>query len=184
MLLSSSMNSPYLFSGLLKCSECGANITVLWGKGRNKTSAAYGCPMNFNRGETVCKNTVRIRKDELEATLLAGLQEKVMREEVIDYVLERFEAGLLKELDNIGGELERMHARKAKLESELSNLANAVAGGQHSPTIMGAITDREREIAAITESIVSANSDSIKSKIARMREMAGGTDERAGASRR
>ena len=72
---STAMNSAYLFSRVLKCSECGANLTILWGKGRNKTSQTYGCPQNWNRGDTVCDNTVRVRRDELEATLLAGLQQ-------------------------------------------------------------------------------------------------------------
>jgi site-specific DNA recombinase len=41
-LRAESMNSAYLFSGVLKCTECGANLTILWGKGRNKTSQSYG----------------------------------------------------------------------------------------------------------------------------------------------
>lgn len=68
---------------------------------------------------------------------------QILREDVIDYVLEKFEASFLRELESIGGEMERMHTRKSQLEVELSNLTQAVAGGQHSPTIMGAITDRE-----------------------------------------
>lgn len=40
------MNSAYLFSGLLKCAGCGANLTVLWGAGRNKSSQVYSCPSN------------------------------------------------------------------------------------------------------------------------------------------
>ena len=33
LLNSAALNSSYLFSGLLKCGECGANRTVLWGRG-------------------------------------------------------------------------------------------------------------------------------------------------------
>jgi hypothetical protein len=95
---SRAMNSAYLFSGILKCATCDANLTILWGKGRNKTSQVYGCPSNWNRGETVCTNTARIRRDDLERVLLAGLQSKILREEVVDYVMEKFEGGLLKEL--------------------------------------------------------------------------------------
>ena len=28
--------NPYLFSGLLKCSECGANLILVSGKGKNR----------------------------------------------------------------------------------------------------------------------------------------------------
>lgn len=40
------MNSAYLFSGMLKCADCGANLTILWGKGRNKSTQVYGCLSN------------------------------------------------------------------------------------------------------------------------------------------
>src|SRR5258706_40505 len=166
---STAMNSAYLFSGILKCSECGASFTILSGKGRNKSTQTYGCPQNWNRGETVCGNAVRIRRDELEATLLAGLQGQVPREDVIDYVLQKFETGLLKEMGKMSRELDQMQQRKEQLEKELGNLVTALAAGQSSPTIMGAITDREREISTITNRTVSSNQDSIKARIDKMR---------------
>jgi site-specific DNA recombinase len=169
LMHSTAMNSAYLFSGVLKCSECGANLTILWGKGRNKTSQTYGCPQNWNRGETVCGNTVRVRRDELEATLLAGLQEQVLREDVIDYVLEKFESGLLKELGKMSRELDKMQRRKEQLEKELGNLVTALAAGQSSPTIMQAIADREREISAITDRAVSSTENSVRDRIGKMR---------------
>jgi hypothetical protein len=100
------------------------------------------------------------------------LQEKILREEVVDYVLEKFQVGLLKELDNISGEMDRMHSRKRELEAELANLTKALAGGQLSPTIMAAIADREREIAEITDTTISSSADSIKSRIGTMRAAA------------
>jgi hypothetical protein len=50
--------------------------------------------LNTYRGETVCSNGVRIFRQVLEGKLLNGLQEQVMRPEVIDYVLAKFEAEL------------------------------------------------------------------------------------------
>ncbi len=169
LMHSTVMNSAYLFSGLLKCSECGANITILWGKGRNKSTQTYGCPQNWDRGETVCRNTVRIRRDKLEATLLAGLQEKVLREDVIDYVLEKFESGLFKEMGEMSRELDQMQRRKAKIEAELANLVAALAAGQSSQTITRAIAERERELSAITGRAVSSTRDSIRARIGKMR---------------
>jgi site-specific DNA recombinase len=162
------MNSAYLFSGILKCAECGANLTILWGKGRNKTTQVYGCPSNWNRGQTVCKNAARIRRDDLESAMLANLQEKILRAEVIDYTMEKFEAGLLKDLETMTGEMDSLERRKRELEKELGNLTRALAGGQLSPTIMAAIAEREREIAEITDRVVSSNEDSIKTRVAAM----------------
>jgi site-specific DNA recombinase len=164
------MNSAYLFSGILKCADCGASLTILWGKGRNKSTQVYGCPSNWNRG--VCQNTARIRRDDLEIAMLSQLQRKILREEVIDYALEKFEFGLLKQLQSIGNEMDRMESRKRDLEGELANLTSALAGGRFSPTIMAAIAEREREISEITERVVSSNEDSIKTRIAAMRTTA------------
>ena len=169
LLHTRSMNSAYLFSGLLKCAECGASLTILWGKGRNKSTQVYGCPSNWNRGPEVCKNTARIRRDDLENALLSQLQEKILRDEVIDYVMEKFETGLLKELENLGSEMDSMHTRKRELEGELANLTRALASGQLSPTIMAAIAEREREISEITERVVSSSEESIKSRVENMR---------------
>jgi site-specific DNA recombinase len=164
------MNSAYLFSGILKCADCGANLTILWGKGRNKSTQVYGCPSNWNRG--VCKNTARIRRDGLEAAMLSQLQEKILREEVVDYVLEKFESGLFKELADMGSEMDRMQSRKRELERELANLTRALASGQLSPAIMAAIAEREREVSAITERVLSSTEDSIRTRIAAMRTAA------------
>jgi site-specific DNA recombinase len=168
LLNSAALNSSYLFSGLLKCGECGANLTVLWGAGRNKSSQVYGCPSNWNRGETVCKNTTRIRRDDLESSMLANLQEKILRSDVVDYVMERVESGLLKELEDMGNEMSRMEDRKRELVGELANLTKALASGQFSPTIMTAIAEREKEIEAITDRVVSSSEDSIKKRVASM----------------
>jgi site-specific DNA recombinase len=172
LLRSSAMNAPYLLSGLLKCKACGANLQIVAGRGRNHANQTYGCPMNFHRGDSVCSNRLRIRRDVLEKQLLNGLQEKVMRDEVVDYILDRFEAELVKELGNIGGEMDRMKCRKAELEAEIARLAAGLASGLHSPAIMGEITKREREISEISDRLLSSSPDSVRIRIKGLREKA------------
>jgi hypothetical protein len=70
------------------------------------------------------------------------LQQQIMRPEAVDYVLERFEAELVKALENLGGELEQMRRRKEALESEVTNLANAIVQGDFSPALRRALADR------------------------------------------
>lgn len=171
LLRSSAMNAPYLFSGLLRCSECGANLQIIAGRGRNHPNQTYGCPMNFHRGDSVCSNRVRVRRDVLERELLAGLQEKILRDEVVNYVLDRFERELLKELENIGGEMDAMRKRKAKLQTEVANLATVLAS-VHSPTVIDEIARREREISEIGERLLSSDADSIRSRVKTVRAKA------------
>jgi site-specific DNA recombinase len=55
-----SVSSPYLFSGLLRCSECSANISIVSGRWRGCSDVVYGCPQNTYRGDIICKNNVRV----------------------------------------------------------------------------------------------------------------------------
>jgi len=50
-----SVSSPYLFSGLLKCSECGANISIVSGRWRGRSDVVYGCPQNRFRGASFAR---------------------------------------------------------------------------------------------------------------------------------
>jgi site-specific DNA recombinase len=172
LLRSSAMNSPYLFSGLLRCKECGANLQIVAGRGRNHTSQTYGCPLNFYRGDLVCANRLRVRRDVLERELLAGLQEKILREDVVNYILDRFERELLKELENIGGEMDTMRRRKAELQCEITRLTAGLATGIKSIAVMEQIAAREREISDISDRLLSSNADSICSLVKSLRAKA------------
>jgi site-specific DNA recombinase len=164
-----SVSSPYLFSGLLKCSECGANISIVSGRWRGRSDVVYGCPQNTFRGASVCANSVRVFRRVLEERLLGGLQEQIMRPEAVEYVLERFEAELVKALDNLGGELEQMRQRKEALKREVANLANAIAQGDFSPALRVALVTRERQIGDITTKLLEARPDSLHSKLRNIR---------------
>ena len=59
----------YLLSGLMKCGCCGANFTKYGAK-------RFACAGARDRG--TCTNKLTIRGDELEASILAGLQTRLM----------------------------------------------------------------------------------------------------------
>ena len=164
--------SRYLLSGLLRCSLCGANLQIISGRGRNRATQNYGCPMNFHRGDSVCSNRVRIRRDILERELLAGIQQRVLREDVIEYTLARFEETLSRELQNIGGEMDRMRKRKADLESEIDRLAAGLASGVYSVSVMAEIARREREVKEIGDRLLSSEPNSVRVRIEELRESA------------
>jgi site-specific DNA recombinase len=155
--------NPYIFSGLLKCSECGANLVIVSGRGKNHGEPHYGCPMNFLRN--TCSNNVRIRKDILEEQLLDKLQNEVLRKEVIEYALSRFEDELTRAVRDISGQMSSLNAKRRKLEKELRNLTKAVASGLDSAAVRAEIVGREREIQNIDSQIVAAKPDSVRVKI-------------------
>jgi site-specific DNA recombinase len=163
------VSSSYLFSGLLKCSECGANISIVSGRWRGRSDVVYGCPQNTFRGATVCTNGVRVFRRALETKLLEGLQEQILRPEAIEYVLERFEAELVRALDNLGGELDQLRRRKETLELEVANLATIIAQGDFSVALRAALVERERQISEITAELLESRPDSLRTKLRNIR---------------
>jgi len=109
----------YLFSGLLKCAECGGSITLVSGRGRNGADR-YGCSLHHQRGVTVCSNSLLVRRDELEESLLKGLSESVLKTEVVDYAVAKMEEALSEQYARLDAELARVRQRKQELDLELT----------------------------------------------------------------
>jgi site-specific DNA recombinase len=167
LLRARAASSPYLFSGLLKCGLCGANIVIVSGRGRNHGTAHYGCPMYALRG--TCKNSLRVGHVALERELLSKIQGEVLRDEVVTYTLAKFEEELEKALGQIGGEMDQMQQRKQKLESEVSRLAHSIAEGFDSVTVRAEIAKREREMSEIADRLLTSRPDSVRSQIKNIR---------------
>lgn len=147
-LLNRSASSQYLFSGIVKCADCGGNLVITSGRSR-RGHRRYGCSQHFYRG--TCSNGLQIRKDLLEAKLLEGLQQAVLRPEAVSYAVAEF-CRQLKEADgNVSREAERAVEQKRKVQAELNRLVSAVADSGHSTFLIEAIDLRERELQNIDE---------------------------------
>src|SRR5437016_1041135 len=161
----------YLFSGLLKCAECGGSITLVSGRGRNGADR-YGCSLHHQRGVTVCSNSLLVRRDELEESLLKGLSESVLKTEVVDYAVAKMEEALNAQYAGLDAELARMRQRKQELDLELKCLTDSIAQGQQSQSIMKAIGDREKELRVITDKVLEPAPGSLRAKLEELREFA------------
>src|ERR1700739_2793246 len=107
--------AAYLFSGLLRCGECGGSIALVGGRA-NTSRSEYGCSLHAQRGDSVCKNSLRIQRHELEERLIAGLQERVLREEFIDYVICGLRDELRKQHEALNAELSELREEKRSIE--------------------------------------------------------------------
>ncbi len=74
--------------------------------------------------------------------------------------------------EKLNAELARMRERKLQLEAELTRLANAIAKGQQSQTLMKAITEREAEVREITNKLLELGPDSLQATLEVFREFA------------
>jgi site-specific DNA recombinase len=156
------MTSPYLFSGLLKCGECGANLIIATG-GETHRHKKYACSRRFHRGG--CENDLYIRRDDLEDLLLGKLQSEVLQPEVVDYALMEFQRQLEAALGSLSDDLVGMRQRKTRLEAEVRRLVSAVAESGHSKSLLEEIGRKEAELQSITDRLVSATPESIESRV-------------------
>ena len=146
ILRARAVSSPYIFSGLLKCSLCGANITIVSGCSRKRTDVRYGCSLHYNRGRGACGNKLLIPRRALESQLLAGLQAKVLHPDVVSYALKSFEAQLAQAFDRRSDETTTHRRRESEIGRKIENLTRALADG-YSPAIRADLTRLEEQLA-------------------------------------
>ena len=170
-LASGQQRQIYMFSGLLRCGECGGSITLVSGRRRNGAES-YGCSMHQQRGESVCTNDLLIRRDDLEERLLRRLQETVLREEVIDYAVERLRQELDRRHDELRSELARMQDEKKQHETEIARLVEAIATGKGGPSLTEAIAEREKKIQRITDRLAEPGPGSLHERLEALRTFA------------
>lgn len=166
----SAIGSPYLFSGILRCQPCGANMNIISGKGK-RGYAKYGCPMHHLRN--TCSNDLTERSDVLEGRLLQALQEAVLQPDVAEYTIKRLEAELESRFEAMNIELEALRRRKRAVETEINRLTQALAagGGSRTPAaVIAAINDREEELRSISDRLLHGSHDSIQAQVRDLRK--------------
>ncbi|MCH7987221.1 MAG: recombinase family protein [Acidobacteria bacterium] len=145
----------YLFSGLVRCGVCGANLNVL--ASGERRAASYGCPQ---AQQGACTNRLRIRRDVLEKRLLEGLQDEVLRPEAINYALAGFEKELARALARVDDGLRQLRSRKAAVEGKIRNLTRALED-QYLPSLTEGLAAQEQELDSIKKQLSAAQPDPV-----------------------
>lgn len=151
----------YLFSGFMVCGLCGARMIIVSGDGR-RGYVKYGCPSHRYRG--VCANDVLIRRDRLEHQLLTGLSDRILKPEMIDFALERFQEQLQRRLQELRDQAESaadgvaaLQTKRQELKMKVSNVTEAIAAVGHSPGLLAQLATIEAEIARLDERLAEMN---------------------------
>ena len=166
-----SHTSPNLLTGLMQCGVCGANLTVVAGRGKH-LYPKYGCPQNANRG--ACANDLKERADVIEERLFFELQNAVLQPEAIDHAVREFERQLQSSLSGLDHKIGRMRQRASEIEVELGNLIRLAAKCEHSPSLIEGINRLEQERKEITGQLLNTEPNSISAEIGRIRQFVAG----------
>jgi hypothetical protein len=110
----------YLFSGLMKCGECGGGFV--------KISAHYfGCATARNKG--TCTNLTAIKREALEGTVLGGLQDHLMDPALLEVFCAEYTKHLNRLRSSAVASTEGRKAELAKIDREMERLVDAIASG-------------------------------------------------------
>ena len=141
----------YLFSGLLECGLCGANMVIVSGVAPN---ARYGCPNHRYRG--VCKNSLKIPQRKLErqllAALAANLTDPLLEEKRVQALLDQLKARLdaqTKRAREAASQDSQLKEELAHLNKEQANLVDAIAQHGLSEGLSARLTSVENRISQI-----------------------------------
>jgi DNA invertase Pin-like site-specific DNA recombinase len=156
----------HLLSGFLRCGLCGGSLSILTGAGRGR-HAKYGCGNHSNRG--TCSNGLREREDQVEQRLLARLQTEVLRPDAIEYAVEEFSRQLQARLASLASHLDADRQRATVLEGELGRLWAVIASGGDYQSLREQIAQRETELQAVRDRLLSTGPVSVEADIVEIR---------------
>jgi site-specific DNA recombinase len=156
--------SPYLFTGLLECAECGGSITIVSGHCEKRADSRYGCSKHAQRGDAECKNNLLIGRRDLECQLLAGLQARVLHPEVVDYTLQRFEEELATALAARRQDDSDLRREAGEIERSIANQLRALRDG-YSSAITADLAKLERQLDRVRARLKTSDPQTVKLQI-------------------
>lgn len=143
-----------LFTGFLRCGECGGSVSVVsQHRYRGRQYRYYGCATYAKNGEAVCRNRVTARAEDAERALLAGVQAEIARPETLEYIVARLSAALQAATDARPERRLTLQQQRDAVAQKIRNLVDALEGGTTSTAVLQALRARENELAKVDAEI-------------------------------
>ncbi len=162
----------YLFSGILVCGVCSCRMVI--GSGRGKRGyVRYACPSHRYRG--VCSNKLTIRQDRLEDQLLAALEDRLLKPEMLDYVIQRALIIELRhrlaEINKRGSHAADLQVQRRDLQAQAQRLVSAIAKSGDSPALLSGLVAVESALAQLDQQLKAHCPFDLEGAIVEMREV-------------
>lgn len=111
----------YLFSGMMRCAECGGNFVIAAGGGR------YGCANHKTRGSAVCSNGLTVSRQIVEKNILASVKQRLKSPRCLDTF--KASAARLIEDHNASDHVAQIEQKLKAACRTRDNLLNAIKQG-------------------------------------------------------
>ncbi|MBU1471375.1 MAG: recombinase family protein [candidate division Zixibacteria bacterium] len=135
------VGSKYLFTGMLRCSECGSNMIVVR---KNRHDVTFACSMNWHRGPSVCSNSLKVRQSEVDDKILSSIGELLLTPDVISRVVRDVNRLIEERVAMQPADISKAREESAGIESEIDNLIDFISkNGDPSGRISDQLRARE-----------------------------------------
>jgi len=118
----------YLFSGLMRCGECGGGFSKI-------SAEHFGCSTARNKGETQCTNRLTLRHDRLEREVLGALKDRLMDPELFRVFVEEFTAEWNRLQAEASSGLMVRQQELERIDRQLNKLVDALVDGVPAATV-------------------------------------------------
>ncbi|MGV0981030.1 MAG: recombinase family protein [Polynucleobacter sp.] len=112
----------YLFSGLLKCFQCGANFVM-------HSATSYACAKNINGGHAACSNHYRLPRRKVEKRLLEVIKQELLTPEASQQFAVEVKNELMSRAKEFHIDVEQAQTEVKKSQREIDNIMAAIKAG-------------------------------------------------------
>ncbi|PHY20968.1 hypothetical protein CSW59_06690 [Caulobacter sp. BP25] len=143
-------HKPGLFSGLLKCAECGGNYTIK-GPGR------LVCSVYVGKGVGSCHNRRSIKRAEVEDRVLEGLRAKMLSPAAVAAYVRAYHAEYEAAAAADRARRAPLEKRLAELNRSIARLVDAICEGTETPAMRARLVSAEAEKAELEAQLSAAD---------------------------
>ncbi|MFV1566720.1 MULTISPECIES: recombinase family protein, partial [unclassified Phaeobacter] len=136
-----------LFSGLVKCGQCGGGYSMI-------SQTHMGCSSARNKG--ICSNRRGIHREKLEADVLSALEEHLMDPDLCAVFCDEYTKHMNKLRSEHDAALNQFRAEHERTQKKLSQMVEAICDGAPVAPIkdkMHALENRRVELEALLEDV-------------------------------
>jgi hypothetical protein len=137
------IESKYLLTGFAQCAICGGSMMARSRDYGSRRRYGYLCGYHHQRGRTVCVNGLEAPMDTTDHAVLASVERDLLRPEIVERAIELAIDELRPDGDTLNQRRADILAEMRRLDSELSHLTSAVAGGGDLPVLLAALKERQ-----------------------------------------
>jgi len=140
----------YVFSGLMRCGECGGGFPKM-------SAECFVCSTARNKGETQCTNRLTLRHDRLEREVLVALKDRLMNPELFRVFVLEFTADWNRLQAEASSGLTSRREELERIDRQLNKLVDALVDGVPAATVRDRMAALEARKAVLQGELASAD---------------------------